>query len=248
MCTGMEALALASLATTAGGGVMQYRANEQRADATNDAAMAEALRQDKIDQDKMQNFSEALKLAERDQQQANLDAAAAERTEDIGANVGLGRQETSYQSPASSGAPRVVQEYADRKQGEADDFVSMLGGARGRLGAWNEGMMDFSQGLGDLAWQQNELNRQAGQSAQIGSLEAQLAGMNTGNKTALAGNLMAGLGQAGLGYSASNGALSRFSSPELVSSTPVKPMQSSFMARNPNAGVSDLFGGTNFYG
>lgn len=205
MCTGMEAIALAGAAASAVGGYTQYQANESRAEAQRKASMAEALRQDKIDDEKQRNFQESLGIADEDTQMQNLEDATADREDYFAANANLPGDDSTYSSATADDSPRVVADYAEGKQGEADDFVSMLGGARARMGAWGDGMFEFGQGLDEYAWRNQEKNRQAGRSAQIGALEAKQAALETGNKTALMGNLLSSAGTAMSGYAGANG-------------------------------------------
>lgn len=212
MCTGLELAALSALAT-AGGGYMQYQANEDRAEASEDAAMAEAMRQDRLDQKKFASFQDALGMVDRGQQQGAIDKAAQEREAIIAGNSTLPGQDEAYQPTASAGQPKVVQEYADTRADEAQDFADMLGGARARMGAWGEGMMDFQEGVDDLSWWMDEYNRRAGRSAQIGLEEARAAYQNTGNEKALYGNLFTGAGQLGAGFAGSKLATSAARTP-----------------------------------
>lgn len=206
MCTGAEAALAASAVATAAGSYMSYDANQDKIKAQREAAMAEMLRQEKVDREKQQNFNEALKLADRDTQQQNIDEAVARRQENLEENVGLPGQDAAYQAPSEKGAPRVVKDHADQKRQEAEDFVSMLGNARARLGGWGEGLSEFRDGITDLDWWNSEMNRRAGRSAQIGELEARMAGMEAGNEKALAGGLLSSAGSAGMGYAGQSGA------------------------------------------
>lgn len=208
MCTGMEALALASAAATAGGAYMDYQSAEAKAEAQRRAAAAEAMRQGEIDKEKFRNFDEGMKAFERDTQEGAINNALAERQALLDDATGLPGQSDSYQSPAANDAPSVVKSYADEQSAEADDFVSMLGNARARLGSWGEGMFDFNQALGDLAFDQDEQNRRALRSAQIGKREADLARAEAGNGMALAGGLLGAAGNAGMGYAGQQGAFS----------------------------------------
>lgn len=202
MCTGLEVAALAAMV---GGSYMQYQSNEKKAEAMDDAAMAEAMRQDKLDREKELNFSEALQGFDRKSQDANIEDAAADRLAALNANVGLPGEDLAYQSPAAEGQPKVVKEYGEQKQEEADNFVSLLGDARARLGAFSEGMIPFADKLGDLSWENSELNHRAGRSAQIGAQDVQLSGANTGNGLALAGNLLSSAGSMGMNYAGQQG-------------------------------------------
>lgn len=213
MCTGAEAALLAASAiSTAGGAYMQNQAANDRAKAQREAAMSELLRQQEFDKEKQANFEEALRLADRETQDQNLDDATAERQAAIEANVGLPGENESYQSPTASDAPKVVKQYAEQQSNEADDFVSQLGKARARLGAWGEGMRPFAEGLSDLDWWNSEINRQASDSARTGQLEASLAAQGVGDGKALAGNLLSSAGQMGMGYAGSQGAYSNLGS------------------------------------
>ena len=209
MCTGAEAAILAaSAAATAGGAYMQNQAAEDRAEAQREAAMSELLRQQEFDKKKEANFQEALLLADRETQDRNLDEATAEREAAIEANVGLPGEDETYQSPTASDAPKVVKQYAEQQSSEADDFVSQLGKARARLGAWGGGMRPFAEGISDLDWWNSEINRQAQDSARTGQLEASMAAQGVGDGKALAGNLLSSAGQMGMGYAGNQGAYS----------------------------------------
>lgn len=196
MCTGLEIAALTSIA---GGSYLQYDAARDSADAMNDAAKAEAIRQARIDDEKAANFAEALKLAERGTQQEAIDKAASERKELMQSVSDLPTDDGSYVSPAAGGQPRIVREHAEREAQDAQDFVSLLGRKRADVGAWEEGMYEFGDKLGDFGWWTDELNRRSGRSAQIGAQEAQLAGQQAGQGKALAGNIFAGMGTAAMG-------------------------------------------------
>jgi hypothetical protein len=204
----MEMVALAGTAASLAGGYTQYQANESRAEEQRKASMAELLRQDKIDEDKQRNFQDALGIADRDTQMQALDDATADREALFSGNAKLPGDDATYTSPAAGG-PKVVQEYADKEQGAADDFVSMLGDARARMGAWGDGMFEFGQGMDEFSWRNREKNRQAGRSAQIGKMGAEQAARETGNKTALFGNVLSSVGTGLSGYAGANGGYGR---------------------------------------
>lgn len=193
MCIGIEPWVIAALA---GGTGAQVLSNKQKADAMDDAAKAEMIRQQAFDEKKAANFSEALSEAAVPEQQERLVGAQA----DIADALQVGdSQPANYQSPATS-APRVVQDYADKARAEEVSFVNALANPRAKLGAWREGMGDFATMLGERGWQTDELNRRLSRSAQIGQMEAQEAYQNTGNELAIAGNLATTLGGMGLGH------------------------------------------------
>lgn len=192
MCTGLE---IASLVALMGGTGAQVISNEQKADAMEDAAKAEAIRQAGFDEKKAANFKDALAGAEAPQQQERLMGAEADIADALQVDAA---QPASYRSPASS-APRVVQDYADSATADELSFVNALAKPRAKMGAWREGMTDFATMLADKGWSTDELNRRLGRSAQIGQMEAQEAYQNTGNELALAGNLATTLGGMGLG-------------------------------------------------
>lgn len=199
MCTGVE-LALLSAATTAAGSYMQYDSQQSKADAQRKAANAEALRQGQIDQDKNARWQNSLVDFERDTQQGNIDDATAEREQLMREVVARPEDgDGSFESATAGNAPRVVQDYADDRQAEADDFVGLLGNARARLGAWGESRFAPAESLSELGFDMQELNTQAGRSGAIGAQEAQNAYQDAGNGMALAGNVVSGLGQAGMG-------------------------------------------------
>lgn len=200
MCTGMEA-ALLSAATTAAGSYMQYESQNSKADAQREAAQAEAMRQSQIDRGKNERWQNSLVDFNRDSQEGNLEDATAEREQlmkDVVARPEDG--DGSFSAATASSAPRVVKDYADERQSEADDFVGLLGNARARLGAWGEGKFAPAESLSQLGFDLSEFNTRAGRSGQIGAQEAQQAYADAGNGMALAGNLVSGLGQAGAGY------------------------------------------------
>lgn len=201
MCTGMEAALIASTVATAGGSYMQHQSQQSKGDAQRKAANAEALRQGQIDKDKNARWQNSLVDFERDSQQGNLDDATAER-EALMKEV-VARPEDgdgTFQNATAGNAPRVVQDYADEQQAEADDFVDLLGNARARLGAWGEGKFAPAESLSQLGFDLGEQNMRAGRSGEIGAREAQAAYQDAGNGMALAGNLVSGLGQAGMNY------------------------------------------------
>ncbi len=199
MCTGLE---MAAMAAMAAGSYMQYESAESKADATRRAANAEALRQGEIDRGKNQRWQDSLAEFDRDSQEGNLDEATAAREALMKEVVAEPQDGDGTFSPGSAASrqPKVIQDYADRRQDEADDFVSALGNARARLGAWGEGKFAPAEALSELGFDLGEFNTQAARSGEIGAREAQLAGAETGNEMALAGNLMSGLGSAGMGY------------------------------------------------
>lgn len=202
MCTGPEiALLAASTAATAGGSYMQHQSQQDKMGEQRKAANAEALRQGQIDKDKNARWQNSLVDFERDTQQGNIDDATAEREQlmkDVVARPEDG--DGTFQSATAGNAPRVVQDYADEQQSEADDFVGLLGNARARLGAWGEGKFAPAESLSQLGFDLSEQNMRAGRSGAIGAQEAQNAYDNTGNEMALLGNLAATAGQAGMGY------------------------------------------------
>jgi len=208
MCAGPELALIAGGLASAGGAYMNYQSAEAKAEAQRRAAAAEAMRQGEIDREKFENFDEATNAFERDTQEDAINNALAERQALLDDATGLPGQDGTYRSPAANDAPNVVQSYADEQNAEADDFVSMLGDARARLGSWGEGMFDFNQALGDLAFDQDEMNRRSLRSAQIGKREADLARAEAGNSTALAGGLLGAAGTAMTGYAGQQGAFS----------------------------------------
>jgi hypothetical protein len=193
MCTGIEPWVIASLA---GGTGAQIHSNKMKADAMEDAAKAEYIRQQGFDQKKVANFQDALAEASAPQQQERLGTAQGDIAADL--TAGSAVPSASYTSPGST-APRVVQDYTEKATAGELDFVNSLANPRAKLGAWREGMTDFATLLGEKGWQTDELNRRLGRSAQIGQMEAQEAYQNTGNELALAGNLATTVGGIGLG-------------------------------------------------
>lgn len=194
MCTGLE---IAALAATAAGTYMQYDSQRDAQEAQQKAVEAEMFRQNKMDEEKYKNFQEALAEIGRGDQQENIDQAAEGFEEDYAANVN-DPGEGSYVSPAASNTPKVVKQYDADQQKAADDFVSLLGNARARRGAWGENMYQFGQNMIDRQFDLGQLQTDMNRSAQIGEQEALIAGQP--GMGAVWGNALAGLGTAGLGY------------------------------------------------
>lgn len=220
MCTGAELALLAGATGVVGGSVLQGQAQARKSEAANQfvqqqnlANQAERLRQESLEGRRAQTFEEALEMMRRDRQQGELDDATDSRMQLIEENTGLPQQAGDYESPASRGTPRVVRDYADERQGEANDFASLLGNARARMGAWGDAMIPFGEGMSNASFDMDELGRQAmvsgrlnRDSARVAEQEAQAAFDRTGNKTAMAGNLATQLG----GMALSGGAQSHF--------------------------------------
>lgn len=206
MCTGAEIMLLAGGAGVLGGSALQGRAESRKVNAQTNAAQAELERQKALESRRASTFEEALEMMRRDRQQGEIDDATDSRAELIEGNTGLPQQAGDYESPSAEGAPKVVRNYADQRQGEANDFTSLLGGARARMGAWGDAMMPFQLGMQDASFNMDELGRQAMVSGQLGQQEAQNAYNNTGNRTAMAGNLATQLG----GMAMQGGAQSHF--------------------------------------
>lgn len=201
MCTGLE---IAALAAVAGGSYLQYDSQKSAQEDQQKAAMAEAMRQGKMDEDKFKNFQEALADVGREDQQGNIDNATTEIEGKLSAAVG--GPDASYESSASSNTPRVVKQYADDRKAESDDFVSLLGNARARQGAWGENQFDFGQKLLERQFTNNQLQTNMDRSAQIGAMEAEYAGQP--GMGAVIGNGLVGLGTAGIGFAGQGGSFS----------------------------------------
>lgn len=211
MCTGAEIALIASAGATLGGTMLQGKAENKRREAQSTAAQAELDRQAAMEERRAGSFEEALELMKRGRQQGNIDEATEQRTALL-QDTALPQQETGYESPAAVNSPRVVQDYARDKQGDANDFAQQLGLARAQLGAWQEGMMPFTEGLRDATFDMDEVARQMRNSGQLGAMEAQNAYANTGNKTALLGNLAVQGGQLGMQAAGANGGMDRLGS------------------------------------
>lgn len=196
-----EPLTIAAGLAALGGTYMQYDSQQDAIDEQRKAAQAEAMRQSQMDKEKFQQFQEALQGVERADQQQNIDTAAQEFEGDYADAVA--DEAATYTSPAASDAPKVVKQYEDDRRAEADDFVSMLGNARARRNAWGENMYNFTNNLLDTQWDMGRLQTDMNRSAQIGELEARMAGQPGAG--AAIGNALAGLGTAGLGYAGSQG-------------------------------------------
>ncbi len=204
MCSGME---IAAMAAMAAGSYAQHQSAESKADAQREAANAEALRQSQIDEEKAREFQAALGDFDRESQDANLDEATAAREALMKEAVAAPQDgDGSYQSPTTGDDPKVVKTRADRRQAEADDFVSALGNARARLGAWGEGRFAPANTLMELGFDLGEHNTRAARSGEIGAREAQMAGAEAGNGMALVGNLLSSAGTAGMGYASQQAA------------------------------------------
>ena len=203
MCTGTE-VAIVSALATAGGTYAQYNSQKKAQDRQDTAVQAESLRQSEKDKEKFANFQSALAEVGRDKQQTNIDDATAELEGDYAKNINDPTAGGTYQSPAASGTPSVVRDYAGKKQSQADDFISLLGNARAKQNAWGENSFDFGQMMLDKQFDQNQLQTDMERSAQIGKYEAQVAG-RPGAGAAI-GNGMVGLGVAGLGAAGGMGA------------------------------------------
>lgn len=203
MCTGAE-VAIVSALATAGGTYMQYNANNKAQDRQDTAAQAESLRQSKKDEEKFTNFQSALAEVGRDKQQTNIDDATAELEGGYAKNIKDPTSGGTYRSPAASGTPSVVRDYAGKKQSQADDFISLLGNARAKQNAWGENSFDFGEMMLDKQFDQRQLQTDMERSAQIGNYEAQVAG-RPGSGAAI-GNGLVGLGVAGLGAAGGMGA------------------------------------------
>lgn len=226
MCTGAEALLLASAGATVGGSLLQNKAQNDAAERQRRAAFAEIERQEEFDKQRMANFQEALEGATPEAQGERLAEATRERQEAIDENVGV-RPDASFESRAATGSPtvRVLQQALGREREAGDDFAAQLGNARARLGSINPALFGFNQELQDALFQQQELRRQGASSAQTGQLEAQQAGQPRGS-TALAGNVLAGLGNVGMTAGARFGGANRIG--DLFGRTPATPPASSF--------------------
>lgn len=230
MCTGVEIAAIAALA---GGTHLQaqsqgakQRAFSEQAEAQGriarrqqEAAWDEMQQQHALEKQRRDALQEALPGVERGSQEANLDEAAASRADLLKQVVARPEDgDGGYQSPATDDAPRVIKSHRDKRRDEADDFISLMGDARARLGAWGDSMFGSGQQLNDLGFNVGELNRQARSSGQLHQAQdavfnnqsqlaqqaAQMAYQNTGNKRALGGNLLSSLGQMGLMHGGAN--------------------------------------------
>lgn len=203
MCTGVEIAALvASAAATAGGAYMQNEAANDAADAQRKAAQSEMMRQAAIDEERDRTFQQALQGAEPETQQESLADIIAAREAALSENQNVRAEgDASFQqSAASEGSPnvRVLGQQLARDRESGDEFTSQQAEARARLGALGPLMFGFNQNLTDAAFSNQELQRQAANSAQLGQMEAQLKGAEAGQGKALAGNVLTGLGQVGM--------------------------------------------------
>lgn len=203
MC-GPTAVAIASALATAGGTYAQYQSQKKAQDRQDKAVQAESLRQSKKDEEKFANFQSALAEVGRDKQQTNIEDKTAELEGDYAKNINDLTSGGSYQSPAASGTPSVVRDYAGKKQSQADDFISLLGNARAKQNAWGENSFDFGEMMLDKQFDQRQLQTDMERSAQIGNYEAKVAG-RPGSGAAI-GNGLVGLGVAGLGAAGGMGA------------------------------------------
>jgi len=195
MCTGFE---IAALAATVGGSALQYKSQNDAQDRQKEQARAELTRQAGMDKEKFANFQQALSEVGRADQQGQIDKAAAGIEEDLAANVNTPGSDGTYTPASADRAPKIVQEYAKDKQSGTNDFISALGNAQGRLGAWGENQFDFAQKQLENQFNQGQIQTNMDRSAQIGRYEAEQAGRP--GSGSMWGNALAGLGTAGLGY------------------------------------------------
>lgn len=202
MCTGMEALALASMASSAAGTGAQVASQRSKRGASQDRAMAELERQNRMDEERFGNFQEALQRVDRDRVEGEAESAAGERTQRLleASGVGTGAGDApagDYNISPALSTPKVIQDYARGRSGKSDDFVRALGEAKGRMGGWGDAMFDFGRDFSGLNRRNQDLRRAAQESGRIGKIEAEEAYENTGSGLGSLGNVLSTAGTVG---------------------------------------------------
>lgn len=198
MCTGMEMLALGSLAAGGAGAGLQAGSERRKQQAATDQALAELDRQKRFKDQRWGSFRDALGTMDREQVDQQIEDRTGER-QDFVQQVAQGGQrsaESDYVNPAST-VGRVVRDATDSEVGRNLSFADMLGQRQAALGGFGEAMAGGGRERRNNYFDSNIAGMNAERSRNIGAMEADEAFRNTGNRQALIGNILSTGGQIG---------------------------------------------------
>lgn len=199
MCTGME---IAALAAVVGGTAMQYKASEDAKDRQDAYTALETERQGKLQReaDAVAQASQDQYSMENFQQSADTQKdVAATRYQEAVADVG------SKQLPGMGvlDAPKTIADEFDRQQAAAAARGGQRADAAAALTGLGEAFLGANLGASQNA---NRIRMLGGfQNGSANVLQQELAGVRPNAAMMAGGQLLAGVGQVGLGASLNSG-------------------------------------------
>jgi hypothetical protein len=230
----MEIALIASLASAAGGTVMQNQAQNKAAKEAANATMAETARQKKMQEEANAIFEGSLKKAQPGEQAVDTDIARQKRAAAYTSVVTPG--ENIGYAPVSGGssAPQVIQNEFKGAGNRAAAYGKQQGEARAAIDAYGDNALLNSIFGGRQIRKIGQISTNMNNSANV--LNSELAAARSKGTSAL-GDLLVNLGKAGI--SASAGAA--FGAPGVANGPPTNIVPSAMSSAGGTA--ADAFSG-----
>lgn len=234
MCTGMEIALIASLASAAGGTVMQNQAQNNAAKEAANATMAETARQKKMQEEADAIFQGSLKKAQPGEQAVDTDIARQRREAAYTSVVTPGEKIGYAPLTGASSAPQVIQNEFKGAGSRAQAYGTQQGKARAMLDSYGDNDLLNSIFGGRQVRKLSQIGTNMNNSANV--LNSEIRAAQSKGTSAL-GDLLVNLGKAGI--SASAGAA--FGAPGVANGPPTNIVPSAMSSAG--APASSAFGG-----
>jgi hypothetical protein len=231
----MEVALIASLASAAGGTVMQNQAQNSAAKASANASMAEQARQKQMQSEANAIFEGSLKKAQPGEQAVDTDVARQKReaayTSVVTPSANIGYAPIT----GGSSAPQVIQNEFKGAGDRAAAYGTQQGKARAALDAQGDNDVLNSIFGGRQIGKINQIGTNMRNSA--GVLNSELSAARTKGTSAL-GDLLVNLGKAGIGATAG----AAFGAPGVATGAPTNIVPSAISSMGaPAAGAGSAF-------